>query len=144
MSKPVGFGGTAAAKPKKVSKRQAAAQQYDDMKAKGLPEFNIYIRIKGREWVPAGSLAVQRSSAINQALFQQEAELLKGALRMYPILKQYQDKLEYGYRLKEFKDEEITLAVRPNPSVPGALAQIFDQAKAWANDFLQKTTPKRK
>ncbi len=144
MPKAVGFGGTPATKPKKASKRQAAAQQYDEMKAKGLPEFNIYIRIQGREWVPAGSLAVQRSSAINQALFQQEEELLKGALRMYPILKQYRDRLEYGYRLKEFKDEEITLAVRPNPKIPGALGQIFDQAKAWATEFLEKTTPKRK
>jgi hypothetical protein len=143
VPKAVGFGGTPTAKPKKASKRQAAAQQYDEMKSKGLPEFNIYIRIKGREWVPAGSLAVQRSSAINQALFQQEEELLKGALRMYPILKQYRDRLEYGYRLKEFKDEEITLAVRPNPGIPGALGQIFEQAKTWATDFLEKTTPKK-
>jgi hypothetical protein len=116
MSSSAGFGQP---KPsKKVSKssaqRSAAAQQYDQMKADGLPEFAIFIRIKDKKpWYPVGSLAVNRSNKINQAIFDQQAELLQGAFRLFPVLRKHQANLEYGYRLKQYPDEPIQLAVKP-------------------------------
>jgi hypothetical protein len=58
---------------------------------------------------------VNRSNQINQAVFEQEQELLKGVFRLFPKLRKHQNNLEYGHRLKEFKDEPIQVAVRPHP-----------------------------
>jgi hypothetical protein len=119
MTTSVGFGKAEPSKPKAEkhkAKRSAANQRYEEMKSSGLPEFNIYARIKGKEnWIPAGSMAVDRSSKISLAIYQEEEELRKGILRLYPKLRQYQDQLEFGYRFKEFNDEEIEVAVRPQP-----------------------------
>lgn len=116
---------------KSATKRVKAAKQYDKMKADGGPEFNIYIRIQGKNnWYPAGSLAVNRTSLINQAIFQEEENLRQGAFRLYPVLRKNQSQLEYGYKLKdaEFADEPIQVAVRPKPSFPNffqsAIAKI--------------------
>jgi hypothetical protein len=96
------------------AKRAVASQKYDEMKQSGLPEFNIYVRIQGQgKWLPAGSMTVNRSNLINQALFQQEEELRKSVFRLFPQLRKHQEQLEYGYRLKEFNDEPIALATRP-------------------------------
>jgi hypothetical protein len=107
---------------KSAKKRAQASEQYDQMKAKGLPEFTIFIRIQGKNnWFPVGSLAVNRTSKINQAIFDQEAELLQGAFRLFPILKKHQSQLEYGYRLKQFADEPIQVATRPQAGAEGVL-----------------------
>jgi hypothetical protein len=131
-------GGSGQSKKKAPNKREAAASQYDQMKDKGLPEFNVFIRIKGKEWVPAGSMAVERSSQISQAIFQQEAELLKGAIRLYPILRKFKDNLEYGYRLKEFPDEEVTVAVLPDPTMGDRIKYAFTKAKEYFNSVTKK------
>ncbi len=135
-TKPTGFAqgsGQSKKKKKEPNKREAAASKYDEMKDKGLPEFNIFIRIKGKEWVPAGSMAVERSNQISRAIFQQEAELLKGAVRLYPILRKFKDDLEYGYRLKEFPDEEVTIAVLPAPTVGDKVKYAIAKAKEYFN-----------
>jgi hypothetical protein len=126
MTTQIGFGKVQpqkqTAKKNKV-KRAAASQKYDEMKKSGLPEFNIFVRIQGQaNWLPAGSMTVNRSSLINQALFQQEEELLKGVFHLFPKLRKHQGQLEYGYRLKEYKDEPIQLATRPQ-STAGNLIQ---------------------
>jgi hypothetical protein len=131
-------GGSGQSKKKTPNKREAAAGKYDEMKGKGLPEFNIFIRIKGKEWVPAGSMAVERSSQISQAIFQQEAELLKGAIRLYPILRKFKDNLEYGYRLKEFPDEAVTVAVLPDPTMGDRIKYAFTKAKEYFNSVTKK------
>ena len=137
-TKATGFASGSQKKKKKApNKHQVAANKYDDMKDKGLPEFNVFIRIKGKEWVPAGSMAVQRSNQISQAIFQQEAELLKGAIRLYPVLRNFKDNLEYGYRLKQFPDEEITVAVLPEPTIGDRVKYAFAKAK----DCLLYTSP---
>jgi hypothetical protein len=112
------------------------------MKEKGLPEFNIYIRIKGKDWVPAGSMAVERSNLISRAIFQQEDSLLKGAVRLYPILRNYKESLEYGYRLKEFPDEEITVAVLPEPTIGDKFQYAFTKAKEYFNSVTKKKESK--
>ncbi len=105
------------------------------MKKSGLPEFNIYVRIKGqKQWLPAGSMSVNRSSLISQAIFQEEEQLLKGAIRLFPKLRKHQSELEYGYRLKEFNDEPITIATRPEATagnlIQGAIANVKDRFSA--------------
>ncbi|MFM7600846.1 MAG: HHL1-like protein [Pseudanabaena sp.] len=143
-TKATGFaGGSGQTKKKKApNKREVAASKYDEMKNKGLPEFNIFIRIKGKEWVPAGSMAVERSNLISRAIFQQEAELLKGAIRLYPILRKFKDNLEYGYRLKEFPDEEITVAVLPEPTIGDKFQYAFTKAKEYFNSVTKKNQDK--
>jgi hypothetical protein len=115
-------------------KRVAASQKYDEMKKSGLPEFNIYVRIQGQaKWLPAGSMSVNRSSLINQALFQQEEELRKGVFRLFPQLRKHQGQLEYGYRLKDFNDEPIAVATRTtvtNNPIQSAIATVKERVSS--------------
>jgi len=125
-----GFG---AAKPQpKVSKRSAeraaASKQYDEMKTDGVPEFEIYIRIKDKKnWFPVGAIAVKRTSLINHAIYDNEEQLLQGAFRMFPVLRKNQSNLEYGYRLKEYKDEPIQLAEKPAQKQPGFVQGLLSR-----------------
>ncbi len=132
MSANLGFG-----KPQpqpKVSKRaverEKAAKEYEQMKADGLPDFEVYIRIQGKKnWYPVGVITVKRSSQINQAVFANQQELLQGAFRLYPVLKKHQNQLEYGYRLKQFKDEPIQLATKPESITTGGIGAAVNQIK---------------
>lgn len=127
MSRPKGFSKSKSEKTSpnpNVVKRKQAAKRYDEMRAKGMPEFNIFARSgkatpgKPNPWLPVGSLTVSRSSAIHQAIFQNEEELKKAALRLFPRLSKVKEDLEFGFRLKDkdFQDEPIQLAIRPKPS----------------------------
>lgn len=139
MATPKGFG--PAPSPKKPTQgavqRKAAAHQYDELKKQGFPEFNIFVRLpeKPESWLPVGSLAVKRSSAINQAIFENQAELQKGAVRLFPRLGKRVGDLEYGYRLKDkaYQDEPIQAAIPPQPG-------ILRQWRAQAATFLQQLT----
>lgn len=127
------------AKKNKV-KRTVASRQYDDMKKSGMPEFNIYVRIKGQKnWFPAGSMAVNRSSQINQALFQEEEELQKGVFRLFPKLRKHQSELEYGYRLKEFNDEPITVATRPTANAGNFIQSTLGSLKERFSSLLKQS-----
>lgn len=129
--------------PKKVSKvsdrRAAAAQQLDEMKAKGLPEYEIYLRVRGSNaWLPVGAIAVKRSDQINAAIFANEEELQKGAFRLFPRLKKQTLGFEYGYRLKEFPDEAIKLAEKPAPGLAAPLQEIVAQVRQRVGKFIQR------
>lgn len=134
MTTNLGFGKPKVA-PKQSAqavKRSNAAKQLDKMRTEGVPEFEIYIRIKDKKpWYPVGAIAVKRSNQINQAIFANRDDLLQGAFRLFPILRKNQNNLEYGYRLKEFKDEPIQVAVEPQAAgvggVQGAIAQVADR-----------------
>ncbi|MDX1978465.1 MAG: HHL1-like protein [Pseudanabaenaceae cyanobacterium bins.68] len=129
MTKAKGFGSTKKPKPDQ-SKRKAAAQKYEEMKQSGMPVFNIFVRLQhDSRWLPAGSLAVERSNQIELAIFQQEEELKKGVLRLYPKLTPQRDQFEYGYQLRQFADEEIRLAVRPQPTLGQKFGQLVKQLK---------------
>jgi hypothetical protein len=124
---------------KSKAKRVAASRKYDEMKKSGVPEFNIYVRIKGQQqWLPAGSIAVNRSNQINQAVFEQEQELLKGVFRLFPKLRKHQNNLEYGHRLKEFKDEPIQVAVRPQPTTANFIQTTVTNIKERFSSLLQR------
>lgn len=126
---------------KSASQRQAAAQQLDDYKKQGLPLFNVYVRLpeKPQNWIPVGEIAVKRSSQISQAIFANEAELLKGALRLYPKLSKVKDKLEYGYKLKDklYEDEPIQVATRPQPTWRDKLALFL---QTWRQRLASKSS----
>lgn len=126
MPKGVGFA-PKSVKPEKSSakrKRQESAQKLEEMRQRGLPEFNIFVRLPEREWIPAGVMAVERTNQIERAIFQQEVALKKAIFRSFPRLQKYQDQLEFGYRLKEFPDEPIQKAQRPQPQT-SFLSQLW-------------------
>jgi len=98
-----------AEKPKSAvaAKRDKAAENFEKLKAGGAPEYMVLIRTvdstgQQSKWYPVGGIAVPRSSSEDQALslaiFNNEDELLKGAFRSYPFLRNTNDKFEYGYR----------------------------------------------
>lgn len=146
MTSPKGFGKDRSKKKSSspnAAKRKAAATQYDQLKQEGFPEFNIYVRVpdKPNSWLPVGSMAVKRSNLINQAIFQNEEDLLKGALRLFPKLARQVDQLEYGYRLKDklYQDEPITPAERPTLSGP---QKLIAAAQTRLRQLLERFAPK--
>ena len=115
-SEPKGFGKKTPKKPKseRTKKREKASKQYDKMKGDGFPEYEVYVRRGGsNQWYPIGAIAVKRSSMVSRAIYHSETDLLQGAFRAFPVLKKSKDNLEYGYRLKGEKDDDIELAVKP-------------------------------
>ncbi|MFM2431666.1 MAG: hypothetical protein RLZZ511_2879 [Cyanobacteriota bacterium] len=145
MTQPAGFG-----KPKNppkkaptaaAQKRAAAERQFEDMKTSGMPEYEIFVRIAGQQqWLPVGAIAVRRSTQIHNAIYANEEGLLSGAYHRMPALKKSRDKLtlEYGYRLKEFKDEPIQVAVKPVPGVGNAISGAIANVGAAIGNLLQK------
>lgn len=141
MSTNLGFG-----KPQpqpKASKRSVerrkAAEQYEKMKAGGIPDFEVYIRIQGKkQWYPVGAIAVKRSSQIDRAIFDSQDQLLQGAFRLYPVLRKHQHQLEYGYRLKEFKDEPIQLATPPQSQGMNIVQATIEQVKDRVGSLLKR------
>jgi hypothetical protein len=133
-------------------KRDAAAAKLDKLKATGNPEYMVSIRTVGSEtseWMPVGGLAVPRSNsvdtAVSMAIFNNEDELLKGAFRAFPKLKSSTDKFEYGYRLREFPDDEVRtiahLAARSSlyaPSRPSPSPHTPRKTTWW--ELLQSTS----
>mmetsp|Transcript_2243 Transcript_2243/g.6698 ORF Transcript_2243/g.6698 Transcript_2243/m.6698 type:complete len:172 (-) Transcript_2243:1414-1929(-) len=123
-------------KPKKENKeksksqieREAAEKRLETMRKAGMPEYSIWLRQKGEdEWFPVGSLAVDRSSKIAQAIYENEEALWKGARRQYPKLAGKEEETEIGYKLAAFPDEEVRIAERPSPGGDGLLKSFFDR-----------------
>ncbi|OLP15557.1 hypothetical protein BST81_25755 [Leptolyngbya sp. 'hensonii'] len=141
MTTSSGFGKTKS-QPKvsqRAIERAEAGKKFDQMKAEGLPEFEIYIRIQGKKnWYPVGVVAVKRSAQINQAIFDSQKDLLQGAFRLFPSLRKHQQQLEYGYRLKEFKDEPIQIAEPPKTAATGALQSVLTGVKDRISFLLQR------
>lgn len=142
MAPSQGFGPPKAKKKRTESakKRKQASSKYDSMQSEGYPEFNIFIRdaSKPNKWFPVGSMAVQRSSAIDAAIFQNETDLLKGALRLFPRLNKCRNSLEYGYRLKDalYADEPITVAKAPAPK---RAQNLVKQVGSWIKSQLKRS-----
>ncbi len=136
-----GFG-KAKPKPKvseRTKRRKEASQEMDRRRASGDPEFEVHIRIKEKQqWYPVGVIAVKRSVDIDRAIFASEEDLLQGAFRTYPILRKNKTNLEYGYRVKEFKDEPITVAVPPKPGIAGGVQTIANQMKNSVAGLFKK------
>lgn len=139
---PTGFGQRSVPKKKSSSsasgRRSEAASQLESMRSKGLPEFAVFIRARGQKgWLPVGSLAVNRSNQISRAIFENEADLRQGAFRLFPRLRKQQANLEYGYRVKEFADEPITVAERPAEIIPNVFQKGIASAREAIAGFFQ-------
>lgn len=100
--------------------RDAAAQRLEEMRAQGLPEFSVWVRLVEEKtdpeqpdfpWLPVGSLCVPRSSSICKAIYDVEEDLVKGVYRLFPNMKGKE--FELGWQNKEFTDEDIQVAKRP-------------------------------
>eukprot|EP00186_Timspurckia_oligopyrenoides_P002280 CAMPEP_0182449918 /NCGR_PEP_ID=MMETSP1172-20130603/37568_1 /TAXON_ID=708627 /ORGANISM="Timspurckia oligopyrenoides, Strain CCMP3278" /LENGTH=155 /DNA_ID=CAMNT_0024647339 /DNA_START=380 /DNA_END=847 /DNA_ORIENTATION=- len=115
-------------KTKAQIEREQAGSRYDKMQQSGMPEYNIWIKVKGadeKSWFPVGSLCVDRSSKVNEAIFQNEDALLKGAFRLFPKLAK-ESEFEYGFQLKEFPDEPVRPAEKPSET-SNAIKDFFDK-----------------
>lgn len=136
-----GFG-KAKPKPKvteRTKRRQEASREMDKRRSTGDPEFEVHIRIKDKkQWYPVGVVAVKRSADIDRAIFASEEDLLQGAFRIYPILRKNKTNLEYGYRVKAFKDEPITVAVPPKSGVAGGVQAIANQVKSSVTGLFKR------
>merc|ERR1719478_758548 len=147
----------AAPKPKSAGAvaRDKAASDLEKLKATGAPEYMVLIREVPEggtpsKWYPVGGLAVPRSSSEDQALslaiFNNEDDLLKGAFRSYPFLKNSQKKFEYGYRLKEFEDDPVKIASKEateqsdNPIMQwfNSLDNPLNDGSGWGNPLNRK------
>jgi hypothetical protein len=93
---------------------------YQIQAKRGVPEYNIFLRPANgtdTEWVPVGSMTIPRDTKVAKAVYEVEEELLKGTFKLYPKLRAFaevRDKdakglFEYGYCLKAFPDEPITI-----------------------------------
>ena len=138
-----------------AEKRDQAASDFEALKASGSPEYMVLVRecpegAEPSKWYPVGSMAVPRSSSIDvtmsMAIFNNEDDLLKGAFRAFPFLKNSQNKFEYGYRLKEFPDDEVKIANKDatepsdNPIMNwfNALDNPLNDGSGWFNPLNQK------
>jgi Family of unknown function (DUF6523) len=145
MTQPAGFG-TPKTPPKKTptaaaKQRAAAAKEYDELKTSGMPEYTIFLRLAGQpQWMPIGSIAVRRSNQIHAAIYANETELLKGAYHRMPALKKNRANLtfEYGYRLKEFKDDEVAVAVRPVDNIASKFQSLMSNLSGTIGELFKK------
>lgn len=137
--KPKGFGKQPPPPPppSEASKRRsAAADRYNEMAAAGMPEYTVWMRLKeggtseeGEQmpWLPVGCISVPRSSQVADALFDVEEDLMQGAVRLYPKLRdEPRDNIQFGYQLREFDDEDIRVAERsPTTGFQATLTNFF-------------------
>jgi hypothetical protein len=80
LATPTGFGKPKAQpKAKSNDRRAAAANQLDEMRSKGMPEFEVYVRVKDQKpWYPVGALAVNRSNQLTRPSLPMKMTCAKG------------------------------------------------------------------
>lgn len=114
--------------------RDAAGKRLDEMRAKGLPEFSVWVRLIEEKtdpdqpdfpWLPVGSMCVPRSADIVKAIYDVEDDLVKGMYKLFPNMKDKQ--FEFGWQNKEFPDEDIQVAERPSESIASPMQKFFSQ-----------------
>jgi Family of unknown function (DUF6523) len=133
---PKGFG-KPVEKKVEVVEEDAGTRTYASQAKRGVPEYNIFMRPRNgteTEWVPVGSMTIPRDTPVGKAVYDVEAELLKGTFKLYPKLKAFSDTrankegiFEYGYVLKAFPDEQINLIPSPEEEAEKANSQNFFQ-----------------
>ena len=115
-----GFG----AKPEKRKKtasqetRDSAGAKLDEQAKSGEPVYRTFIRAWGGDdgaWMPVGRVGVPRTSSPASVIYGLEKEMLQGAFRAYPNLKETatDEGYEYGYNLAAFNDEPVIAAKKP-------------------------------
>jgi hypothetical protein len=113
------------APPMSESEQQKQAD-LERLQEGGAPEYEVLIREapEGKDpgqWQVVGVLAVARTGNMDRALataiFDNEGDLLKGAYQRYPLLKKSDNKMEYGYRVREFPDDPVIQVTKKDRDV---------------------------
>mmetsp|Transcript_2700 Transcript_2700/g.4033 ORF Transcript_2700/g.4033 Transcript_2700/m.4033 type:complete len:129 (-) Transcript_2700:125-511(-) len=115
--------------------REKLANDYENLASSGVPEYNIFVRIKGkdeRDWVPAGTMAVPRTEKLSNAIFEQRENLLTGVFRTFPKLEG--EDLEFGSNLKIYPDEPVKVISPEEKS--------SDLIKNWFESLISPLNPK--
>lgn len=104
-----GFAAPKKVRPKSEKKieKERAAQAYDDAKAKGIPEYRVFVKDEKTSWLPVGKVTVPRTEPVEQAIFGNGEALERAARGAY---RQLGDDLEYGYNLAVFPDDPVRAA----------------------------------
>jgi Family of unknown function (DUF6523) len=110
-----GFGSKPTKKEKSDGqvKREAESSRYDEIKAKGGQEYNVFVRQFGsddKSWLPCGAIAVPRNSQVADAIYSNESGLKSAIVRTYPRLKGSEEEMEFGFNLKVYPDDPIEVA----------------------------------
>mmetsp|Transcript_49615 Transcript_49615/g.55401 ORF Transcript_49615/g.55401 Transcript_49615/m.55401 type:complete len:192 (-) Transcript_49615:147-722(-) len=95
--------------------RERASGKYDEIAKSGGQEYSIFVRQFGSSddsWLPCGSIAVGRGDQVSNAIFGNEGALKKAIIRTMPKLKGFETEFEYGYNLKIYPDEPVTVATK--------------------------------
>ncbi|GAB5035255.1 Hypothetical protein NocV09_02500130 [Nannochloropsis oceanica] len=104
-------------KTKGQLEREKYASAYDTLASKGVPEYAVYIKeaeAGEKDWKFVGSMAVPRNAKVDQAIYENEPNLVKGAFKLHPkLVGKEKAGFTYGYNLKKFPDEPIKVAVKP-------------------------------
>jgi len=136
-----GFG-AAPQEPRKKSagqiERDQKSSKYDDIAATGGQEYRIFVRQFGsddKSWLPVGSIAVPRGAQVSDAVFADEVALQTAIVRTYPKLKGMEIEFEYGYNLKMYPDEGVTVAMKnqgasSGPSIGNWISNLLSPVDA--------------
>jgi hypothetical protein len=132
-----GFGSDDVKVPSKVKsegqkERERARNQYDNIAAAGGQEYAIFVRQFGSSddsWLPCGSIAVRRGEQVSNAIYGNEEPLKAAIVRSFPKLRGYEQEFEYGFNLKIYPDEPVTVAVKQSRSTGPSLGN-------WISNLL--------
>lgn len=102
--------------------RDAAGARLENMRTQNAPEYSIWLRITdvGEDaeeadspefpWLPVGSICIPRNErSVSRAIFNPDVfeDLMSGARRLFPQLKNYTDEqVEIGFMPKDAPDED--------------------------------------
>ena len=126
------------AKPAKREKsagqleREKMGNKYDEIASAGGQEYSIFVRQFGGEdesWLPCGSIAVPRGAQVSDAIFANVEPLKTAIVRTFPKLKGFEQEFEYGYQLKIYPDEPVTVAAKQmntaGPSIGNWISNVL-------------------
>lgn len=120
------------AKSEGQRERERASGEYDKIAAAGGQEYAIFVRQFGSaddSWLPCGSIAVRRGEQVSNAIFGNEEALKAAIARSFPKLRGFEQEFEYGFNLKIYPDEPVTVAVKQSQSTGPSLGN-------WISNLL--------
>ena len=125
-----GFGNVDEKKEKSAGQkeREQASKRYDEISQSGGQEYSIFVRQFGSaddSWLPCGSIAVARGDQVSNAIFSNEEALKAAIVRTMPKLKGYETEFEYGYNMKIYPDEPVTVAIKKSQSSGPSIGNWF-------------------
>jgi hypothetical protein len=117
--------------------RERASSKYDEIAKSGGQEYSIFVRQFGSDddsWLPCGSVAVARGDQVSNAIFGNEEALKTGITRTFPKLMGSEAEFEYGYNLKIYPDEPVTVATKraggDGPSIGNWMSNLLSPIDA--------------